>query len=275
MRRGLFLSYIYGQSMFPTLKHKDRILIKKIIPSQIKIRDIVVYRRGNLNVSHRVVKIKNSEEGLIFYVKGDASSLIDRVTDKEIVGKVVGVIRGKKIRILLFENTRFYCFFVELLNYFKEFIKRMLVSIYSLKIMRKVVKKIFPLRKVKYIFVKDLQREDFRSFFNFFPPFFNRHLHVYGILAKYKNRSIGKIWILSGKDKFFLYGPYVKILYRVRGVGSKLVKKALEFVVKSGKKDGVYIIYPKKINDKSFVKFYETFIKDGFCRFYPSNQEYY
>ena len=102
------LSYVYGQSMFPTLKHKDKILIKKMPIPKVKVRDIIVYYNNYYNISHRVIKIIDTPNGLIFYTRGDFDRIIEKINEDQILGKVVGVYRKEKLKLFSLENSFFY-----------------------------------------------------------------------------------------------------------------------------------------------------------------------
>lgn len=245
--------------MFPTLRHSEKILITEIPASGIKIRDILVYKGNNYNVSHRVVKIVNTPEELIFYTKGDYSRLTEEVREERLLGKVVGVYRKERLKSLSFESSLLYYLFINILSLTKEALKKAFETVYSLSFMRKVFKLFFSL-EVDYLFIGDVeQKDDFKSFYNFYPFPGNKYSSTSGFLAKYKNNPVGKLWILSDLDgRFFLYGPYVKVLYRARGIGSRLIQEALRYLKAKGIKNSVYVFLP---SDKSLLR---CFMKSGF-----------
>lgn len=56
-----------GKSMYPLIKHGDNINIKFIKPENVRIGDIVAFRRDNTTIVHRLIK----KDGSGFIEKGD------------------------------------------------------------------------------------------------------------------------------------------------------------------------------------------------------------
>lgn len=242
-KENYIVSRVYGQSMFPTLKHNDEIFIKKTPVSKIKRRDIILYKNNYYTVSHRVTNIKNTMNGLIFYTKGDFNRIIDKITEDKVLGKIVGIYRKGKLKFLSFENSLIYYIIIEIISLAKELLMKIIEQIYALTFIRKTIKLLFHL-KAEYFLIDDIeQNNDFKSFYNFCPFLFDKYIPSFGILAVYKNNPIGKLWILNDeKGNYFLYGPYVKALYRARNIGSGLIKKALDFLKSKELKNYVYAI---------------------------------
>lgn len=250
--------------MFPALRHSDKILVKKIPACNLKIRDILVYKSGNYDVAHRLVKIVNTPEGLLFYTRGDFSGTIEKVTKERLLGKVVGVYRKERLKSMFFESSFLYYLLINIVYLTKEALKKFIEAIFSLAFMRKIFKLFFPLN-VDYLFIEKIEREnDFKSFYNFYPFPNDKYSLSCGFLAKCKNNPVGKLWILDGKDsKSFLYGPYVKVLYRVRGIGSRLIQEALDYLKARGINNSVYaFLFPDRPLTLCFKKLDFSFQKE-------------
>jgi signal peptidase I len=110
-----------GNSMQPTIKDGEVIMIKPVVSSQIKRGDIVFYQNHNGVIAHRVVAIKavNTKPSAIgdqetggtsilnpqssifrtfFILRGDASSTCDEpVEADQVLGKVVFVERARRL----------------------------------------------------------------------------------------------------------------------------------------------------------------------------------
>jgi signal peptidase I len=239
--KSYMVVYVCGQSMFPALRHADRILIKRTPLQSIKNRDILVYKGTHHPISHRVIKIVNTPTGLVFYTKGDYSGMREKITGERIVGKVVGVYRNERLKSLSFESSFLYYLFITMLSLIKEALKKIIETLFSWALIRATIKSFFSL-EARYLLVEDEEgRDDFKSFCNFYPFPSNQYFFVGGFLAKCKNNPIGKIWILNDRDgKVFLFGPYVKVLYRARGVGVRLIREALGYIKIRGIRDPVY-----------------------------------
>ena len=91
---GYFPYYIIGvgsESMMPKINKGDAVLVHKVTnKNQLKKGDIVVFKSGNKNYVHRLVKIENIDGKTYFRTKGDANNTIDDIdlTMKNIKGKV-------------------------------------------------------------------------------------------------------------------------------------------------------------------------------------------
>jgi len=89
----IFPSVIVTGSMEPAIKPGDIVLVKKINGEDVKINDVIVYRSGKINITHRVIKIENIE-GKKYQTQGDANGVpdADLVLPEQVRGKVIGVI---------------------------------------------------------------------------------------------------------------------------------------------------------------------------------------
>lgn len=87
---------VVGNSMYPTLKDGDLIVVRGVDPSTLAVGDIVVYRSPNdprTMIVHRIVEVV-SREPPAFRTKGDNRAKPDSwlVTGDMIVGQVVAVL---------------------------------------------------------------------------------------------------------------------------------------------------------------------------------------
>jgi len=81
-----------SNSMYPTLKKGDLLIVTKADPYELKEGDIIVFQASwaSKPVVHRIVKIEWVGGSPIFYTKGDANPHIDigYRTEDDIIGKV-------------------------------------------------------------------------------------------------------------------------------------------------------------------------------------------
>src|SRR5215211_3624562 len=84
-----------GQSMKPTIKDGEVIIIEPVEPANIKRGDIIFYRTKCGVIAHRVVDIKREAgEQATFILRGDSAAASDSpVAANEILGRVVAVER--------------------------------------------------------------------------------------------------------------------------------------------------------------------------------------
>jgi phage repressor protein C with HTH and peptisase S24 domain len=86
-----------GDSMYPMIKPRDLLVIKKVT-APLKKNDIPLYKRDSGQyVLHRIVKIKNGE----YYICGDNRAFIERgITDRHIIGVLTDIVReGRTIPV--------------------------------------------------------------------------------------------------------------------------------------------------------------------------------
>lgn len=101
----------FGSSMFPIITTGDRITVS---PSKnLSIGDIILFKRGDELVCHRLIKIYE-EGGIKYYqTRGDSFFHLDfRVTHNQILGKVVKIEREhvslpRKILLLIHPILKF------------------------------------------------------------------------------------------------------------------------------------------------------------------------
>ena len=79
-----------GGSMTPTLKEGMQILIEAALPEEIKRADIIMYRKTDHTIVHRVVGIIGLGKERIFVTKGDNHAYIDsdHIPAGDLVGRV-------------------------------------------------------------------------------------------------------------------------------------------------------------------------------------------
>lgn len=79
-------------SMSPTMKKGDIIIIK--IGDEIKEKDIITYKKENVLITHRIVRI----DGDIIIAKGDNNNIEDEPIKKdEVIGKGIFIINNVEI----------------------------------------------------------------------------------------------------------------------------------------------------------------------------------
>ena len=82
-----------GDSMWPTLKNMGQSVIVSAKKQRLKKFDVALYVRGqNTFVLHRVVKVL--EDGYV--ICGDSQFDLEKVTEDQIFGVMIGFYRGKK-----------------------------------------------------------------------------------------------------------------------------------------------------------------------------------
>lgn len=82
---------VASDSMTPVFSRGDAVILKKIDAEDVKIGDVLVFKKDDLVITHRVTKIKEENSKLYFYTKGDANISIDAETVKE--SNVIGVVK--------------------------------------------------------------------------------------------------------------------------------------------------------------------------------------
>ena len=91
----IYPSVIATGSMQPEIDPGDVILVEKIKDmdgiNELKIGDIIQFKRDSILISHRIIDISEGEEGINFKTKGDNNSSEDEelVKPENIKGKIV------------------------------------------------------------------------------------------------------------------------------------------------------------------------------------------
>jgi signal peptidase I len=87
-----------GFSMWPFLRTREKLVIKKICIEDLKVGDIILYRANNQLVLHRLVKKIKDKERCLIYSRGDSSSSPpELVTEQMYLGKAIGILRNGKM----------------------------------------------------------------------------------------------------------------------------------------------------------------------------------
>lgn len=104
--------YPRGMSMEPFIKDNEKILVRRIIPEKLNVGDVVVFYpevETDLFRVHRIIKHYRVGKVDSFLIKGDACFLEDGIVEiSRIVGKVVSVIKGRKVLSLEKKQMRLF-----------------------------------------------------------------------------------------------------------------------------------------------------------------------
>lgn len=95
---------VKGSSMFPVLRTGDSVIVTS--PDNLRKGDIILFRKDENIVCHRIMKIINIGEQVFYITRGDSLFYEDRpVSSEDIIGKVMVIERSKMTmprRLLLF-----------------------------------------------------------------------------------------------------------------------------------------------------------------------------
>ena len=105
-KRGIYVGTVNGTSMFPMLRNKKDTVIIKPLTGKLKKYDVALYRKRNLYVLHRIVKV--APDGYV--ICGDNCMNLERdITDEQIIGKLEGFYRGERQISLNSIFYKLYC----------------------------------------------------------------------------------------------------------------------------------------------------------------------
>lgn len=155
-KKELIFTEAVGLSMSPVIVSGDVIAIDSSLKDTLSEGDIIAFRKKDLFVCHRIVKLTERNGLKIFVTKGDNLEKNDEreVFFEEIAGKVVQLVRGRR-RINPYQNIsqniRPEAVAKKLINGIKKWIKRnQIVSSFY-----------YGLKKVIFIFIKRFIIYDF------------------------------------------------------------------------------------------------------------------
>jgi len=91
--RDIFLFSTAGGSMFPLIRWREYVIVKKVPAEDLQLGDVVVYRgEGARPVCHRIVSLENRNGRRWFQMRGDQREEDDGPVPAEaIIGKVIAV----------------------------------------------------------------------------------------------------------------------------------------------------------------------------------------
>lgn len=101
MTENLLFIETKGFSMWPFLRGKEKLMVRRIPISELKLGDLILYKANNQSVCHRLVKKSQTNNGYLIYARGDASfGSAELVNEQMFLGKVIGIIKNDKITSL-------------------------------------------------------------------------------------------------------------------------------------------------------------------------------
>lgn len=112
---GVKAFVIISGSMEPDLKVSDVAIVKKCDQNDLKENDIISFHSGQSIITHRIIQIMETENGVEYITKGDNNNVRDSGTVKfeDVEGKYIGKISylGKAV-ILLNNKTAIVCIII-------------------------------------------------------------------------------------------------------------------------------------------------------------------
>ncbi len=116
-----FLGYksfvIVSGSMEPTIQKGDAIIVKEVPQEEIKEGDIISFWEENAIITHRVKKITQDQEIILYTTKGDNNNTEDKkkVTYQQIEGKYQFKLKHFGILTQMIKSKITLCFLIVLL----------------------------------------------------------------------------------------------------------------------------------------------------------------
>ena len=96
-RRGRISLRVHGTSMLPWVRPRDIALIRQISIENVRCGDVVLFRRENHLLVHRIVEKRGSLDASQIFSKGDAHPTSDGVVqEQELLGRVVRIYRKRR-----------------------------------------------------------------------------------------------------------------------------------------------------------------------------------
>ena len=258
-RGGSFSFKARGSSMVPNIHDGDIITVEPVKESDLNIGTIALYRHaGGKLVAHRIIEKGVLENRTILTMQGDASvGFNEKVKEEQVLGRIVSVQRDNEFTRLERRVRRsktlvwaivqplgpllFVC-----LKDVKTRLSRVLISLQSLKLYRKLARKLIG-KKIHYrvataedslslsqfygydVFpekgdpasVRDRQTNLLVSNGNTLIALFRRKIAGAAVLRRFPEDE-------ASRNDCWLFGMVVRTRYRGAGIGEGLVYKALE-----------------------------------------------
>ena len=86
-----------GRSMLPLIAPGSMVRLEHLPAKKIRLGEIIAFKRSSHLVVHRVLKKYHYQGNFLFLEKGDSNLRAGIVEEKNVLGKIVKVKRGKKL----------------------------------------------------------------------------------------------------------------------------------------------------------------------------------
>ncbi|MBO5481256.1 MAG: S24/S26 family peptidase [Clostridia bacterium] len=110
LETGKYIGPTVGTSMLPMLKNRRDTIVVKAKTERLKPLDVALYKRGNLYILHRVLKVTDTG----YIIRGDNCYYDEIVPEEDVIGVLTEFFRKK---------THYYCTDEKYLKYVKKRIK--------------------------------------------------------------------------------------------------------------------------------------------------------
>jgi signal peptidase I len=100
---------VSGSSMRPFIRHGDLIRVEPVLAESYRVGDIFLFKsEGSGLLTHRLVRLRQSGDGSLLELKGDALLKPDGlISPSQIIGRVIGFERHGKEKSLISFRQRF------------------------------------------------------------------------------------------------------------------------------------------------------------------------
>ena len=112
MTRGKCWLPVLTDSMVPLIQPGDQVQVLRITAEEVRFGDIVVFRRSDDLIVHRVFKKWHTPNGVYFSEKGDAGYAYSLIIADDVVGRVIRLKKGTKTLDLILPPSRMANLFV-------------------------------------------------------------------------------------------------------------------------------------------------------------------
>ena len=105
---GIYMFNIVSESMEPTLKINDVVVVKKCEATQLQKGDIITFQQDGRTISHRILDITKDKNIIKFRTKGDNNEIPDSdlIPESQVYGKVLFSIKKIGKIISYIQNIR-------------------------------------------------------------------------------------------------------------------------------------------------------------------------
>jgi len=121
-----------GRSMYPSIREGELITVEPVVPSDVKLGDIVLYRSQRGLIAHRVVGSSPAQSSVLgphYFLRGDASLSCDKpVEARQILGRVASVERGGRAISLASRGAKMWHRTRRLASHLKRWMRREVIS---------------------------------------------------------------------------------------------------------------------------------------------------
>jgi signal peptidase I len=126
IKNGMCWARVVSNSMYPTIRLDDQVLVERICSDNLRFGDILVFKKDRRLIVHRVIGKREVGGEYHFHEKGDASLQSSLVPPKEVIGRVISIRNQEKTFLVVSGSGRLLQLILACISYTSLYLNVML-----------------------------------------------------------------------------------------------------------------------------------------------------